>query len=203
MDGNENGAGLYGRRKLLGTIAFAGAAAALGVGRQAFAIEPPPETKRIRLPRVNVTCWAPAYVAEDLLKAEGFSEVQLVSYTDASRQYSGLAAGEIDIMMSFVAPSIHRIDAGDPLVVLGGVHPGCIELIASPQIRSVLDLKGRVVAVSSPNSPCDGARRPARARPRARLNLHLHAPETVLARREFGYTERSRFANAHPHHATC
>jgi NitT/TauT family transport system substrate-binding protein len=105
------------------------------------------------LPRVGVTCWAPAYVAEDLLRAEGFSDVRFVSYADTAKQYTGLASGEIDIMMSFVAPSIQQIDAGNPLVVLSGVHPGCIELIASPQIRSVLDLKGKAVAVSAPNAP--------------------------------------------------
>jgi NitT/TauT family transport system substrate-binding protein len=141
------------RRQLIEALAIAGAATGIGLKPNLASAEPPPETKQIRLPRVPVTCWAPAYVAEDLLKAEGFSDVRMVSYGDTAKQYAGLASREIDIMMSFVAPSIQQIDAGNPLVVLGGVHPGCQELIASPQIRSVLDLKGKAVAVTAPNSP--------------------------------------------------
>jgi NitT/TauT family transport system substrate-binding protein len=141
------------RRNFLKALASGAAAGAMGRVSDALAAEPPLETTRIRLPRVPVTCWAPAYVAEDLLKAEGFSEVAYVDYPDTAGQYPGLASGEIDIMMSYVAPSIAQIDAGNPLVVLGGVHPGCIELVASPQIRSVRDLKGKSIAVTAPNAP--------------------------------------------------
>lgn len=138
------------RRRFIGAAAAAGALAQLP---RALAAEPPPETKRIRLPKVEVTCWAPAYVSQELLKAEGFAEPTFVDYADSGGQYAALAAGEIDMMMSFVAPTIQQIDAGKPVVLLGGVHPGCIELIAAPHIRSIRDLKGRLVAASAPGAP--------------------------------------------------
>jgi NitT/TauT family transport system substrate-binding protein len=141
------------RRRFLHDTVMAGAATVLGSVADAFAAEPPPETKRIRLPKVEVTCWAPAYVAGDLLKAEGFSEPMFIDYGDSGKQYDALAAGEIDIMISFVAPSIQQIDAGKPLVLLGGVHPGCIELVAASDIRSVRDLKGRLVVATAPGAP--------------------------------------------------
>ena len=141
------------RREFLRHAALAAAAGALGSIPDALAAEPPPETGRIRIPRVENVCWAPAYIAEDLLKAEGFSNVQLVRYPNPARAYTGMAAGEVDILMAFVAPTIQQIDAGNPLVVLGGVHPGCLELFASARIRSVQDLKGRVVATTAPNDP--------------------------------------------------
>ena len=131
----------------------AAAAGALGLVSDVMAAEPPPETTRIRIPRTESVCWAPTYIAEDLLKAEGFSDVRFVQYPDSAKVYGGLAAGEIDILMAFVAPTIYQIDAGNPLVVLGGVHPGCLELFASPRIRSVQDLKGKVIATSAPNDP--------------------------------------------------
>ena len=138
------------RREFMGAGAAAGALAYLP---DVLASDPPPETKRLRLPKVEVTCWAPAYVADELLKAEGFADVKFVDYRDTAGQYAALAAGEIDIMMSFVAPTIQQVDAGKPLVLLGGVHPGCIELIAARDIRSVRDLKGRLVAAAAPGSP--------------------------------------------------
>jgi len=138
------------RREFVGGAAAAGA---LGLVCDVLAAEPPPETKRIRIPRVENVCWAPAYVAGDLLKAEGLSEVNFVRYADPAKAYIGMAAGEIDIFMAFVAPTIQQIDAGNPLVVLGGVHPGCLELFASSRIRSVQDLKGKIIASGAPNDP--------------------------------------------------
>jgi NitT/TauT family transport system substrate-binding protein len=134
-------------------MALVGAAGLFGIGREAIAAELPPETARIRIPRVENVCWAPAYIAEDLLKAEGLSDVRLVRYPNPAKAYVGMASGEVDILMAFVAPTIQQIDAGNPLLVLGGVHPGCLELFASPRIRSVHDLKGKIVATSAPNDP--------------------------------------------------
>jgi NitT/TauT family transport system substrate-binding protein len=141
------------RRRFLRDVSVAGGAGLLGLGADVFASEPPPENRRIRIPRVENVCWAPVYVAGDLLKAEGFSEVQFVRYADPAKAYVGMAAGEIDIFMAFVAPTIQQIDAGNPLVVLGGVHPGCLELFASSRIRSVQDLKGKTIASAAPNDP--------------------------------------------------
>jgi NitT/TauT family transport system substrate-binding protein len=40
------------------------------------------------------------------------------------------------------------VDKGDPYVILSGLHPGCIELVGTDQIRSIRDLKGKTVAVT-------------------------------------------------------
>ena len=138
------------RRNVLGAAA---AASALAHMPETLASEPPPETKRIRIPRIPNICWAPAYIAEELLQSEGISEVRFVEYPSAANAYVGMAKGEIDIFMAFVAPTIQQIDAGNPLVVLGGVHPGCLELFGSTRIRSVQDLKGKILASPAPNDP--------------------------------------------------
>ena len=39
------------------------------------------------------------------------------------------------------------MDAGEPITVLAGVHPGCFELFANERIRSIIDLKGKSVGV--------------------------------------------------------
>jgi NitT/TauT family transport system substrate-binding protein len=71
------------------------------------AAEPPPETTRLRLPKTPGICVAPQFVAEELLHAEGFTEVQYVGADPAkiaSSIYQQLAAGAIDISMAFVTP---------------------------------------------------------------------------------------------------
>jgi len=48
--------------------------------------------------------------------------------------------------MNFVdAPD--PMDAGAPITLSGGVHPGCFELFANENIRSITDLKGKSVGV--------------------------------------------------------
>ena len=42
----------------------------------AVAVEPPPETTRVRLGAVPSICLSPQYVAEDLLRAEGFTDIR-------------------------------------------------------------------------------------------------------------------------------
>jgi len=49
--------------------------------------------------------------------------------------------------MSFGMTTLLRVDAGEPVVMLGGVHAGCYELLGTERVRSILDLRGRKVAV--------------------------------------------------------
>jgi NitT/TauT family transport system substrate-binding protein len=58
-----------------------------------------------------------------------------------------LASGEIDIAMNYATNTILQIDAGDPVVLLAGVHVGCYELFGNDRVRAVRDLRGRKVAV--------------------------------------------------------
>jgi hypothetical protein len=61
------------RRDFLAGLSTAGAVSALGA-RASLADEAPLETTTIRLRRDPSVCVVPAYVADDLLRAEGFTE---------------------------------------------------------------------------------------------------------------------------------
>ena len=68
-----------------------------------------------------------------------------------------VARGEIDFTRELRGRrSSPPIDAGEPITVLAGVHPGCFELFAHEHIRSITDLKGKSVGVqaSAPASIC-------------------------------------------------
>jgi NitT/TauT family transport system substrate-binding protein len=136
----------WSRREFLGGLVLAGAAGFLGLKPETLAVEPPPETTRIRLHRVPGICIAPEYIAEELLKAEGFTDVQYVA-TEAIDPYPGLAAGRIDISMAFVAPFLVQADAGLPIVFLAGIHVGCFELFGNERVHTIRDLKGMRVGV--------------------------------------------------------
>jgi NitT/TauT family transport system substrate-binding protein len=140
------------RRRFVKSAALAGAAGALGYGRELLAAEPPPETTRIRVQDAPITCFAPLYVAEELLKAEGFTEVEYVKTSLAEGPGKALAAGKVDIVQDDTAAHMMNLDRGAPIVVLGGIHTGCWELFAQPSIRSLLELKGKTVAAPEKSS---------------------------------------------------
>ena len=66
------------RREFLGGLTLMGTAGLLGLHSRPSAAEPPPETTRIRLVQIPSICQAPQYVAEELLRAEGFTDVQYI-----------------------------------------------------------------------------------------------------------------------------
>jgi NitT/TauT family transport system substrate-binding protein len=124
--------------------------AAVGVvlGPRRVVAEPPPETTRLRLIRTGSICWAPQYLADDLLRGEGFTDVTYVDMpTGAVSPY--LVSGKADLSMNFVGPNIIRVDAGDPVVFLAGIHVGCFEVVATERIQRIRDLKGKPAAVAS------------------------------------------------------
>ncbi len=65
------------RRRFLANTSALGAASFLGLPRTAAA-EPPPEIPKIRLVKIPAICLAPEYLAEELLRLEGFTEVEYV-----------------------------------------------------------------------------------------------------------------------------
>ena len=135
------------RREFLRDATLAGATGALGPISGVLAAEAPPETKRIRIAQIPSTCRSPEWIAEDLLRVEGFTDVRYVPVAGTMGVEKALASGEVDISGHFAAPVILRIAAGDPIVILGGEHVGCFEVLANDKVRSVRDLKGRTVAV--------------------------------------------------------
>jgi NitT/TauT family transport system substrate-binding protein len=135
------------RREFLKQVTLAGAAALLGTQRDSLAAEPPLETTRIRIPQIPSTCRSPEWIAEELLRAEGFTDVQYIPTPGTQGVERALASGEADIAGHFAAPVILRLEAGDPVVMLGGEHIGCFELLGSERIRTIRDLKGRTVSI--------------------------------------------------------
>jgi len=71
----------WSRRKFLGGLTLAGTAGLLGLHPMPVAAEPPPETTMLRLTQTPAICLAPQYVAAELLRGEGFTEVQYVKTT--------------------------------------------------------------------------------------------------------------------------
>ena len=147
-------ADLLRRRLLLKALASVSGLAASG---KSLAAEPASETNVLRIAQIDAgTCWAPQYVAGDLLRSEGFSRLQYVKVGGAGAPYSQIAAGEVDLTMSFIAPFILSADSRGPVVMLAGVHPGCIELFASTRIRNVRELKGKTITVGAKGSASHG-----------------------------------------------
>jgi NitT/TauT family transport system substrate-binding protein len=136
------------RRDFLRGVSGAGTGALLGLRAHRASAEPPPETTRLRLGKTQALCTAPQFVAEPLFQAEGFSDTQYVTGPGpTSWGMKVLAAGEIDITVNYCTNLILQLDAGDPVVILGGIHVGCYELFGGEQVRAVRDLRGRKVAV--------------------------------------------------------
>jgi NitT/TauT family transport system substrate-binding protein len=134
------------RRDFLTTLSAAGAAAILGA-RESLAVEGPPETTTIRLGRLRSLCLAPEYAAEELLRAEGFTDISYVPAGAGIPASEKIARGEVDFSLNLAAPLVVSMAAGAPIKVLAGVHPGCFELFAHEGIRSVTDLQGKSVGV--------------------------------------------------------
>jgi NitT/TauT family transport system substrate-binding protein len=141
------------RRRFLGGVTLVGTAGLLGLCPGRGAAEPPPETTKLRLVRNPGICVAAEYVAEELLYGEGFTAVQYVQQATAAEKEPALAAGAVDLTQVFSGPFLLHLEAGDPLVLLAGVHVGCFELFGTEQIRAIRDLKGKTVAVSALGTP--------------------------------------------------
>src|SRR5207247_1960832 len=116
----------WSRREFLAGLTLAGTAGFLGLHAGPVAAEPPPETTKLRLARIQSICRAPQYLTEELLRGEGFTDVHYVVKDDSAGTTRALAAGEVDITMQYIGPSIIQIDKGEPIVLLAGVQVAAI-----------------------------------------------------------------------------
>ena len=154
------------RRRLLATLSSAAGVSLIG-SPNVFAQQAPPETTRIRLSKSAAICVAPQYVADDLLRAEGFTDIRYVARRPGFwRTVTRARRGGFGALLAAI---IVAIDAGEPLTIVAGVHVGCFELFAHEGIRSIRDLKGRKVGVqgvgSGPTHVSEHYGRLCRARP--------------------------------------
>src|SRR6516165_1336380 len=132
------------RRRFLTALSSAGAAGFIG-GVNSLAQDGGLETTSVRFGRDPSICLAPQIVANELLRADGFTDVR---YIDVGGEGApALARGESDFYLDFSPTFIIEIDAGKPITILAGVHVGCFEILAREAIRSIPDLKGKTVGV--------------------------------------------------------
>jgi NitT/TauT family transport system substrate-binding protein len=136
------------RRDFLASASLAAAAGVLGP-RASLAAEGPPETTTIRLAATTGICFAPLDVAEELLRAEGFTDVQYVKAAGGFSTPQMMAKGEVDFGSSFGGTVAYNVDAGLPIVAVSGLHAGCFELFVHGPIQNIGDLKGRRVGIQT------------------------------------------------------
>jgi NitT/TauT family transport system substrate-binding protein len=134
------------RRRFINSALLAGASSLLRVSRSA-ASERGLETKSVRLLQDPGICLAPEYAAEELLRAEGFTDVRYIEVATDADSVAALVRGEVDFAPNYASQFIAAIDGGQPVAMLAGVHVGCFELFANEDIRSIRDLKGKKVGM--------------------------------------------------------
>jgi NitT/TauT family transport system substrate-binding protein len=140
---------IHSRRDFLTSVSAAGAAGLVGL-RRPLADEGPLETTAVRLVRTSGICVAPIYIAEELLRAEGFAEISYVAAPAGGVASAEMTTqGEADFLLTFAAPLLIPMDAGEPLTVLAGAHVGCFELFANNTVHRIADLKGKSVGVQA------------------------------------------------------
>jgi NitT/TauT family transport system substrate-binding protein len=136
------------RRGFLGGVAAAGAASLIRAPRAAAA-EGSLETTTVRLQKPAL-CVSSLYIAEELLRAEGFTDIR---YVDAPMGTTEpVARGKVDFAPLYASDCVREIDAGEPLMLLAGVMVGCFELFGNEGIRSITDLKGKSVGIQAVGS---------------------------------------------------
>src|SRR5947208_11211141 len=131
------------RRGFLTMTALAGAAGLLPP-QDVRAAEPALETTTVRLGKLPVICFAPQYVCEALLRADGFTDVRYVD-TTVRGQMEDLGHGKFDFHSSTPWGYAIAIDRELPITVVTGVHAGCYELFVHGGIRSIADLREKKV----------------------------------------------------------
>src|SRR2546428_9351545 len=126
----------WSRREFVNRLTLAGTAGLVGLRPEPVLAEPPPETTRIRLVRSPAICISPLYLAEELLRLEGFTEIEYVRMT-GSLFTQAVATGPVDLAMNFIGPLVISVDERAPVVILSGVHARCLEPFCSERVRAL------------------------------------------------------------------
>src|SRR5246127_2727572 len=132
------------RRRFLCRAALAGSACilpSLGVR----AADQGPETTTIRLGKTPTICTMPQMIPQQLLEAEGFTDIRFVDETPKATEQ--LARGEVDLMVNYASNFILALDKGEASTLLAGVHVGCFVLFGHEDVHGIAGLKGKTVGV--------------------------------------------------------
>jgi NitT/TauT family transport system substrate-binding protein len=142
------------RRRFLATVSLGGTAALLRP-LTVFAAEEKPETTSLRLAKMPDMCMAPQLVAAELLREEGFTDLQYID-TPNDQLADSVGTGKVDMSLSYVQQFLTKIDAGQPITLVAGIMVGCVEVFAQEGTRSVGDLKGKKIGVRALGSSPHG-----------------------------------------------
>jgi NitT/TauT family transport system substrate-binding protein len=145
------------RREFIGRMTTVSAAGAFSLYPEIVKAEPPPETTSISIvfdPNFAILCYGPQYVATEMLKLEGFTEINYTPYLagEGPNDANVVAAGKADISTAWAGDLLTAADRQDSVVGLSGMHLGCTEIFAHEGIRSFRDLKDKKVALYAGDS---------------------------------------------------
>ncbi len=115
-------------------------------------IEPPAAESKIQIVKVTINTWpglGPYYVA----KAKGFDreegiQLEVIMNENVESRHSSLVAGEVDLVGITLDSVIMAQSRGVPMTVIGlsDMSYGGDGIIATTEIKSIKDLKGKKVA---------------------------------------------------------
>ena len=134
------------RRRVLRAIAAMSAVTL--PARRLLAAEPAPEITTVRFGKIPVICFAPQYVCEELLRAEGFTDIRYVN-AEPVNYSADLGRGKYDFCANVTPAHIAAFAGGASMAILAGVHAGCYELFGHGGIRGIADLKGKRVGTGA------------------------------------------------------
>ena len=91
---------------------------------------------------------APQFVAEELLRAEGFADIRYEEMPTPEVP-EAVARGTVDFSMAYASQFVMTIGSGKPVKLLAGVMVGCFELFGNEGVRSIADLKDKSVGIQA------------------------------------------------------
>ena len=106
------------RRRFLATVSMAGGAGSLRA--PPAAAEGALETTTVRLLHKPTICGAPQYVAEELLRAEGFTDISYTKIASSAEVNDAIIRGEADFDAHFAPQWVSAIDGGGADLGFGG-----------------------------------------------------------------------------------
>jgi NitT/TauT family transport system substrate-binding protein len=78
--------------------------------------------------------------------------VEVQNTPNSDEQRAGLAAGKFDIAHAAVDNAVAMIEAGNDAVIVSGGDAGMNDFMVRNEIRSIEDLRGKLLAVDAPNT---------------------------------------------------
>lgn len=128
-----------------------GIAAALGLAASAATAAEP---TRVRVNAFPTARSLPFYAgfAKGIFAKHGL-EVEIVYTENSERQRAGLAEGKSDIVHSALDNAVAMIEvAKQDVVIVAGGDSGTNEFYVQPEIKSLADMRGRILVVDAPDT---------------------------------------------------